>query len=123
MSEVLQQSVLKLKEQWGNGGVPTRKRPDKPKYDAAMVALLAAKHVPLAIRTIAELVKKADRDSVRLRAATTMVELACGLEASEEAQGTTVYVIATAPEQQAGVVDTAALAEEVRRRIADGSKP
>jgi hypothetical protein len=118
------EGALKLVEHGGSGGdsvsddraYRNRKPRSAKKYDAAMVALLAAKHVPEAIKTIAALVKSADRDSVRLKASTTMIELACGLEASDDDEsGTKVYVLATSPDQQ--VIDTEALRDELRRRL------
>jgi hypothetical protein len=103
----------------GVAGIGRKVRAQK-RYDTAMVALMAGRYVPQAIKTIAELMRSADRDSVRLRASTTMVELACGLETSDQGpEATKVYVLATAPEQRSSgaVVSTQELAEELRRRL------
>ena len=86
---------------------------DKKLYDAAMVALLCGRHVEPAIRELARLMKSSDRDQVRLRAATTLIELACELTPSCGTPGPdrTVYVLVNAPDRIQGAAD------EARRRL------
>ena len=61
-----------------------RKLRAKALYDRAMVALLAGENVEQSIATIAEIMHTTPRASDRIRAAVTLIELACGQDVRAE---------------------------------------
>ena len=99
------------------GRAAKTKKPRKPRdakiYDAALVATLCGVHVEKAIATIASLMTHSKRENIKLKAATTLIELACELDvsaASPTQQHQRMYVLVQAPQT------IAAAAEEARRR-------
>ena len=102
----------------GLGVVVTRSRKprDKPRYDRAMVAILADDHVEEAIATIAAIMKSGARDGDRLQAAKTLIELALERDPTAGPLGADQVRIYVLTESAAPGVITAAVDEARRRR-------
>jgi len=105
---------------WGAVPKPRQKAAkirDAHLYSASVVAVLAGKHVEPAIRELARLMKHSKRDQVRLRAATTLIELAIEADVSADGRGgTNVYILS--PNQ-----NIPAAAEEARKRLLAATQP
>ena len=88
-----------------------RKPRDKKIYDAALVATLCGQHVEKAVKTIVALMTHSRRENIKLKAATTLIELALERDVSASAVTTNkTYVLVNAPQT------IAAAAEEARKR-------
>ena len=103
----------------GTAHKPRNRKPRATRvYDAALVATLCGVHVEKAIATIASLMTHSKRENIKLKAATTLIELACELDVSAaHVDSTKVYILAQAPQT------IAAAAEEARKRRLANSIP
>ena len=92
-----------------------RKPGGKVRYNRAVTAILADDHVERAIAVLAEQMETGDRSSDKIRAATTLIELAIESDISAGTPGgdrVLIYVLNEAP----GVISAAV--DEARRRRA-----